>query len=96
MDWTAADAAEALLAHAISIAENGPTTVTTHEYDPQARLRGSDGTAGRASMAARCLDERHALPHRVVADGLAASRGRLLGVMARDRQAGRGGRSRGV
>lgn len=31
-DWTAADAAEALLAYATSIAENGPTTVAKHEY----------------------------------------------------------------
>lgn len=48
-DWTAGDAAEALLAYAISIAENGPTTVTKHEYLAAHKRVFSDPTARRVA-----------------------------------------------
>lgn len=48
-NWTAADAAEALLAYAISIAENGPTTVTKHEYQAAHRRLFEDPTARRVA-----------------------------------------------
>jgi abortive infection Abi-like protein len=48
-DWTAADAAEALLAYAISIAENGPTTVTKHEYQAAHKRVFADPTARRVA-----------------------------------------------
>jgi len=48
-DWTAADAAAALLAYAISIAENGPTAVTKHEYQAAHKRLFADPTARRVA-----------------------------------------------